>query len=313
MYTIITGGLGHIGSWTAALLIEQGSSVILCDTRSTLPDALADFTDSIIVEPCDVTQFAQVSSVLTKYQGEIEGIIHTVGIMGEFVPRAPYRNTVINVNGFLNVLEAARQFGISKIVYISTGAVYGAIEGIARETEHLPQPADLYSATKTASEMLGLQYGASFDMDVRIARVYFVYGPGKLPSEFIRLYRNTFGVLEGLDDLKMERGYDQKLDFTNVKDAARGVAMIYTAPEIKRRIYNIATGRASSVGEVAALCASMVPGNTPAEIGPGTLMPRCEALSIDLAAEELGYEPQIGLQEGIAEYLEWIRSRQDRT
>ncbi len=310
MYTLITGGLGHIGSWTAAHLLEQGASVILCDTGSTLPDVLAPYTDGVIIEPCDVTQFAEVSNILTKYHGEIDGIIHTVGIMGEFVPQAPYRNTVINVNGFLNVLEAARQFGIKKIVYISTGAVYGAIEGIASETEHLPRPADLYSATKTSSEMLGLQYGGSFDMDVRIARVYFVYGPGKLPSEFIRLYRNTFGVLEGLDDLQMDQGYDQKLDFTNVKDAARGVAMIYSAPEIKRRIYNIATGRASSVGEVAALCASMVPGNTPAEIGPGTLMPRCEALSINLAAEELGYKPRIGLEEGIAEYLEWIRSRQ---
>jgi len=313
MYTLITGGLGHIGSWTAAHLLEQGASVILCDTRPTLPDVLEKYTDRIIIEPCDVTQFAQISNVLTKYQGGIEGIIHTVGIMGEFVPQAPYRNTIINVNGFLNVLEAARQFGIIKVVYVSTGAVYGAIEGIASETRHVPQPADLYSATKTASEMIGLQYGASFDMDVRIARVYFVYGPGKLPSEFIRLYRNTFGVLEGLDDLKMERGYDQKLDFTNVKDASRGIAMIYTAPEIKRRIYNIATGRASSVGEVAALCASLVPGNTPAEIGPGTLMPRCEALSIDLAAEELGYTPQIKLEEGIADYLDWIRIRQGRS
>jgi len=310
MYTIITGGLGHIGSWSAARLMEQGKSVILCDTRSGLPDVLRGYSSQAELEYCDVRAVDQITRVLLKYQGEIEGIIHTVGIMGEFVPQAPYQNTMINVNGFLNVLECARMFGISRIVYVSTGAVYGAIDGIAHELKDPPRPADLYSATKTASEMIGLQYGASFHMDVRVARVYFVYGPGKLPSEFISLYRNTFGVLEGLDDLRMEHGFDQKLDFTNVADAARGIGLIYTPSALKRNVYNIATGRALSVGVVAGMCASLVPDHAPAIIGPGTLMPRCEALSIELAEKELGYAPQVSLEEGLAEYLKWIKTRQ---
>ncbi len=155
--------------------------------------------------------------------------------------------------------------------------------------------------------MIGLQYGSTFGLDVRIARVYFIYGPGKLPSQFIKLYRTTFGILEGLADLQMEHGFDQKLDFTNVQDAARGIGLLYQAEQLQHRIYNIATGQASSVGEVARMAAEIA-GRTPPEIGPGTLMPRCEALSIELARKELGYEPQIPLKEGLREYYEWIKT-----
>ncbi|MDZ7792572.1 MAG: NAD(P)-dependent oxidoreductase [Spirochaetia bacterium] len=309
MYTVITGGFGHIGSWTARNIIEQGGKVLILDTRTTVPDCLVDSQENFIHLACDVTRFAELTAAFQQYRDSINGIIHTVGIMGEFVQANPHRNTEINVNGFLNVLEAARIFDIKKVAYTSTGAVYGAIKGIASETQHIPQPADLYSATKTSAEMISLQYGNTFDMDIRIARVYFIYGPGKLPSTFIKLYRNTFGVLEGLEGLQMERGFDQKLDFTNVQDAARGIYLLYSAEELQYRVYNIATGTASSVGEVAALAAEIASGNKPAEIGPGTLMPRCEALSIDLARAELGYEPQISLEEGLREYYGWIQSR----
>src|SRR6056297_1465609 len=309
MYTVITGGFGHIGSWTARELIDQGGKILILDTRTTIPDCLTDCQENFIHCACDVTRFAELTAVFQKYRDSINGIIHTVGIMGEFVQANPHRNTEINVNGFLNILEVARIFGIRKVAYTSTGAVYGAIKGIASETRHIPQPADLYSATKTSAEMISLQYSETFNMDVRIAQVYFIYGPGKLPSTFIKLYRTTFGVLEGLEDLQMEQGFDQKLDFTHVKDAARGIYLLYTAEELQRRVYNIATGKSSSVGEVAALAAKIASGNQPATIGPGTLMPRCEALSIELARVELGYEPLISLKQGLQEYYDWIQSR----
>jgi len=309
MYTLITGGFGHIGSWTAREIIDQGGKVLILDSQSEVPDCLSECQENFIHIPCDVSRFAELTAVFHRYYKSIDGIIHTVGIMGEFVQANPHKNTEINVNGFLNVLEAARIFGVKKVVYTSTGAVYGAIKGIASETRHIPQPADLYSATKTSAEMISLQYGETFNMDVRIARVYFIYGPGKLPSTFIKLYRNTFGVLEGLEGLQMEKGFDQKLDFTHVKDAARGIYLLYSAEELQRRVYNIATGKSSSVGEVAALAAKIASGNQPATIGPGTLMPRCEALSIELARVELGYEPKISLEVGLQEYYDWIQSR----
>jgi nucleoside-diphosphate-sugar epimerase len=313
MAIVITGGCGHIGSWTAYYLAEQGERVVLADIAQTLPEHLQDFRERIVLEQCDVTSLADILDCFRRHGEEVTAVIHTVAVMGEFVADRPHRNVSLNVMGFLNVLEAARQTGIRKVVYTSTGAVYGALEGIAREEDHLPDPADLYSATKTSAEYIGLQYAASFDLDVRIARVYFVYGPGKLPSEFIRLYRNAFGALEGLEDLRMERGHEQELDFTYVEDVGRGVALLCRKEKPAYAVYNIATGSPHSVGETADLCARLSPFGVRADIGPGRMMPRCSALDISRAREDLGFEPRTGFEEGVRIYRDWLQEKLARS
>jgi nucleoside-diphosphate-sugar epimerase len=312
MAVLITGGCGHIGSWTAYHLAAEGEEVILADLRSALPAHLQEVSGRITLEPCDVTSLADLLDCLRRHEGEIGTIIHTVAVMGEFVQDHPHRNVSLNVNGFLNVLEAARLRGIGRVLYTSTGAVYGALEGIASEAEHPPEPADLYGATKTSAEYLGLQYGASFGLDVRIARVYFVYGPGKLPSTFIRLFRNTFGALEGLQGLEMERGREQELDFTYVEDVARGLVLLCRKEDPAYRIYNIATGTPHSVGETADLCARLSPYGVSARIGPGRMMPRCSALDISRAGKDLGFTPQTGFEEGVRRYRDWIKEVLER-
>ena len=267
------------------------------------------FVDRITLESCNVLSLADLNDVIQRHRGKIDTIIHTVAVMGEFVQQHPHRNVQLNIQGFLNVLETAKQFGIRKVVYTSTGAVYGALEGIARESAHLPDPADLYSATKASAEYIGLQYGSSFDIDVRIARVYFVYGPGKLPSDFIELYRVAFGALEGLNDLEMEKGREQELDFTYVGDVGRGVALLTMKKNPSYQVYNIATGQPHTVGEVADICAETTSYDVSAKIGPGRKMPRCSALDITRAKEDLGFEPETGLRDGIQVYNKWIKEQ----
>ncbi len=131
----------------------------------------------------------------------MKGIIHTVAIMGELVSLNPHYNIKLNVNGMLNILEIARIYGIKKVIYTSTGAVYGEMEGIAVEEKPVDPP-DLYAASKISAELIGQRYEDKFGIDFRIARVYFVYGPGKLPSQFIKLYQLSFGALEGLKGLE---------------------------------------------------------------------------------------------------------------
>jgi nucleoside-diphosphate-sugar epimerase len=205
------------------------------------------------------------------------------------------------------VLEIARQFDIPKVVYTSTGAVYGAVSGTVAEDQFPPNPCDLYGSTKASCELLGQQYANTFGFEFRISRVYFCYGQGKWPSRFIRLYRLGFGALEGLDDLTMDRGADQKLDFTYIEDAARGTAMLYQAKEPKHNVYNIATGVPTSLGKVAELCQRYSPFTVRVELGPGELMQRCEALDISRAREELGFEPEYSVEEGIQKYADWMK------
>jgi nucleoside-diphosphate-sugar epimerase len=306
MAVFITGGHGHIGSWTAYFLAKQGKRVIIYDTQPIPPDYLSQVSENITFIGGDVMDFPGLTQLFRQYGDEIEGIIHTVALMGEFVPANPHRNVNLNIGGLLNMLELARIFGIEKVLYTSTGAVYGAAKGTASEDKNPPNPSDLYGATKVSCEYLGRQYEDTFGLDFRIARIYFVYGPGKLPSRFINLYKVAFGALEGLRGLRLERGADQKLDFTYVEDVARGVVLLYKAIDLKHKIFNIATGLGNTVGKVAEMAQKYTHFPVKVEIGPGKIMPRCEALDIRRAEEELGYRPNYSLDEGIKLYADWL-------
>jgi nucleoside-diphosphate-sugar epimerase len=209
------------------------------------------------------------------------------------------------------MLEIARIFEIPKVVYTSTGAVYGAVPGTVAEDQYPPMPSDLYGATKVSCEYLGQQYANTFGFDFRICRVYFCYGPGKFPSRFIRLYQMAFGALEGLKGLRMDKGADQRLDFTYIEDAARGTALLYQAENLEHQIFNIATGTPNSVGKVAELAQQYSHFPVTVELGPGELMQRCEALDISRARTELGFKPQYSLEEGIRRYADWLQKMRD--
>jgi nucleoside-diphosphate-sugar epimerase len=307
MTVFITGGHGHIASWTARYLASRGERIILYDTNPAAPAHLEPVSERITFIKGDVLDFPRLTDVFGRYKQEIDGIIHTVGVMGELVLENPHANARLNIMGTLNMLEIARLFEIPKMVYTSTGAVYGAVDGIAAEDDFIPNPSDLYGATKTASEYLGRQYAASFGLDFRISRVYFCYGPGRLPSGFIRLYKMAFGALEGLADLHLDRGADQRLDFTYIEDAARGTGMLYAAQAPAHSVYNIATGISTRVGRVAELSRKHSAFEVDLSLGPGTLMQRCEALDIGRARTDLGYEPEVDIEEGIQRYARWMQ------
>ena len=306
MAVLITGGHGHIGSWTAYFLAKEGEHVFLYDINPDAPDYLDEVADGVTFIKGDVLDFPRLTDSFQAHRGEINGIIHTVGIMGELVQTNPHRNVMLNIGGTHNMLEIARTFEIPKVVYTSTGAVYAPIPGTAVEDEHPVQPSDLYSSTKVSAEYLGQQYANTFGFDFRIGRVYFLYGPGKFPSRFIRLYQLAFGALEGLEGLTMDRGADQKVDFTYIEDAAWGTALLYQAQNLKHNVYNIASGEANSVGHVAELAQKYSHFPTNVELGPGVLMTRCEALDISRAKEELGFQPKYSLEEGVQRYADWL-------
>jgi nucleoside-diphosphate-sugar epimerase len=308
MAVLLTGGYGHIASWTALLLAREGRRVILYDARDDAPDHLAEVASQITFIKGDILDLPALADAFKRHDGDIDGIIHTVGVMAEMVLLNPHHHVTLNVMGLVNVLELARIFDVRKVLYTSSGAVYGALAGLATEAR-ARNPTDLYAATKVAAEHIGMQYEQTFGIDFRIARLYFVYGPGRYPSRFISLYRVAFGALEGLPDLRMDKGADQKLDFTYVEDAARGLVLLFNAANPRHKIYNIASGKAHSVGEVVAMSERHTYFPARVQIGPGHLMRRCEALDISRAANELGYQPRVVLEEGIKRYAGWLRQQ----
>ena len=309
MAFLITGGNGHIGSWIAYLLAKQNKETIIYDINAAeSPDYLKSVQQKVTFIQGDVLDFARLTDIVKKNKNRIEGIIHTAAIMGDFVSLNPHYNISLNINGTINILEIARIFGIKKVIYTSTGAVYGEMDGIATE-ENPVDPPDLYAASKVSAEFIGRRYSDKFGIDFRIARVYFVYGPGKLPSQFIKLYQLAFGALEGLRGLQSTAGSDQRIDFTYVEDTARGIILLSEKKHLKRQIYNIATGSPNKVGDVIRLAKRYSHFPYEVEVGIGKLMKRCEALDISKAREELGYQAKVGIEEGIKRYSNWIKAK----
>lgn len=306
MSVLITGGHGHIGSWAAYFLAQSGEDVILIDINPAAPDYLGEVANNVTFYQCDVLNYGQLEEIVRRQKTKIEGIIHTVGIMGPMVPLAPHKNVTLNVAGTINVLELARQFHIPKIVYTSTGAIYKPVPGIVDEDAEI-LATDLYGSTKASAELIGEQYANHFGFEFRVCRVYFLYGPGKMPSDFIRLYQMAFGVLEGMPGLTMDQGGTQKLDFTYIEDAARGTVLLYQVENPKHQVYNIATGQATSIGQVVEICKRHTYFPVDVTIGPGNLMHRAEALEISRAKVDLEYAPQFSLEEGIRKYADWIK------
>jgi nucleoside-diphosphate-sugar epimerase len=306
MTVLITGGYGHIGSWAAYLMARAGEKVFVIDVNPLAPDCLCEGYGDITFIKGDVMDFPRLIQIFQQYGDEIDGIIHTVAVMGGDVSQNPHQNVTLNIGGLLNMLEIARLFNIKKVLYTGTGAVYGAAKGIPSEDNTPPKPADLYGATKISGEYIGMQYGNCFDIDFRVCRLYWIYGPGRYPSELPSLDRAVFGALEGIEGINLEKGADQEFDFTDVEDAARGIELLYNATDLKYKIFNIATGESHSVGEVVELAQQYSHFPVPVKIGPGTLVPRAKALDIGRATEELGYKPKYSIEEGVKRYADWL-------
>jgi nucleoside-diphosphate-sugar epimerase len=311
MAVLITGGYGQLGSWLASEFAKAGEEVLILDVVKRRIDYLEEVENRIEFVPASVLDFPRL--VAAFMDRPVDGIVHTAAIMAtpEFWGN-PHASLSMNVMGTVNLLEAARLCGIRKFLFVSSGAVYGEVEGNPSELATPMNPSDLYGASKAAAEQIGRQYSNHYGVDWRCARPYFFFGPGKFPSEQPFLFKNLLGPLEGIQGLRLEKGADQRLGFTSVRDTARGVHLLYTAEALRHDTYNFASEVPVFFTDLARLAQKYSRRPTEVRIGPGKLFRRGETLDISLAREELGFEPRQGVEDVMREYAEWIEKNWER-
>jgi nucleoside-diphosphate-sugar epimerase len=313
MAVLITGGYGLLGSWLALEFAKDNDEVIIVDVVQMDLDYLQNSKNKLQYEHASVLDFPRLVEIFRHHGNKIDGIIHTVAMMA--TPHfwaQPHQGIYVNIMGTVNMLEIARLFHIRKFLFVSSGAVYGEQKESARETTHYMRPSDLYGASKASAELLGQQYENHYDIDFRCVRPFFFFGPGKFPSEMPFLFKNLLGPLEGLTDLKLEKGADQRLGFTYVKDTARGTYLLYRAENPQQKTMNISSDVPVSFKELVRLSKTYSDIPTDVIMGPGKLFPRGETLDISIAREELGFHPKYSAEEGMKEYAEWIRDNRKR-
>lgn len=308
MAVLITGGYGLLGSWLVYEFAHTGEEVIVLDVVQKRFDFLEGLEEKVTYEYASVLDFPRMVNIFERHRDRIGGIIHTVAAMA--TPNfweIPHGSINLNIMGTANILELARLFNIKKILYISSGAVYGNFSEKAHELNNFPQPSDLYGASKASAELLGQQYENHYGIDYRCIRPYFFFGPGKFPSEQTFLFRNLLGPLEGLAGLRLEKGAAQSLGFTYVRDTARGTYLLYEARNPVQKTINIASEVPVTFPEIVRLAKKYSPTPTEVVLGPGKLFARGETLDIAIANKELGFRPLYGIEEAMKEYAEWIQ------
>ena len=314
MAILIYGGLGHVGSWVARKLVDQGKEVIILDMSAPRFDSLGldyleEVRDRITLEAVDVLDTHTMMEMGLKYRDRIDAIIFGVAVIaGPTFKDRPFKNVSINTVGLMNALEVARIFEVPKFVNLSSGAVYGDRPG--GQTEDTPfTVTDLYGATKVANEVLATQYGATYGFDVRNARLYFVYGPGKVPQTMHPLYQAMFGPLAGMTDVHSPNGGDQQLDWTHVEDTATGITALLNADDMSGEAVNISCGVAYQHRDIIDHVARILGKDSGMTLGPGPFTPRGAPLDISKARNRLGFEPKFrDIDDGLTDYKAWLDS-----
>lgn len=309
MNILVTGGTGFMGSWVVRGLAELGHSPVVYDARSDM-SFLEDIGSKFEFVQGDITDLASLMNTLKKFK--VEKIIHTAALTS---PPTPLIGVKVNVEGTLNVFEAAKLMGIERIVYISSKAVYGAITGDHAHPIYKPisedyrsNPDSIYGVTKVASEFMASHYGEKFGLDIVALRFAFIYGPGKSQR-----YGGTSihgqiieSACRGLET-RIPQGMDQQIDLVYVKDVAAAIILSCFNPSIKGKVFNIGSGEGSTLIDLATEIRKSFP-KAVIEVGPGTdyLMDNRShycVMDISKAKKELGFVPQFPLSKGVEDYI----------
>ena len=310
---LIIGGMGFIGLNTALRFLEVGKPVVVSQhSARRVPDVLkSEIGTRVQVAQLDVTNPYELFEAVRRHR--IESIVNLMAPPARSLStQADYH---LYTAGLQNVLEAARTFGLRRVSLGSSVAVYGGIpSGPYREDAPLPinSPTQV-SAFKKGMEMHAHFYAAQTKIDVVALRIGSIYGPlyYSMHNPISRMChgaaRNVEADFSDRPDGKIFE--DDQADWTYVKDVARGIQQIHMAEKLNHRVFNIASGRATSNRDAfqavlkaapGAKCSALKPGKAPgASTNPATDLGR---------AAEVGYRAEHSIETGIAAYIDWLKT-----
>jgi len=307
MRILVTGGAGFIGSNVADLLIESGHEVHVMDNLSTgfreNLNPRASFLEMDIRSP------EAAEAVRT---GGFDILCHHAAQMDvRRSVREPLFDADVNILGTISLLEAARDGGVKRVVYASTGgAVYGEPSSIPVREDHPVNPICHYGISKHTVEHYLFLYRHLYGLDYVVLRYPNVYGPRQNPHGEAGV--TAIFSLAYLENRRPRINGDgeQLRDYVHVRDIARAnlLAMDTGNHRISGRIFNIGWGRGRSVKELDSLIRRFVGTDLLPEQGPA-LPEEILKISLDagLAAEVLGWKPSISFEDGLSELVEYHR------
>jgi nucleoside-diphosphate-sugar epimerase len=297
---LVTGGAGFIGSHLAERLCREGHRLRVLDNFATgRRESLASIHDEVELVEGDVRSYEQVHRCVR----DCELVFHQAALPS--VPRSvqdPVTSHESNATGTLNVLLAARDEGVRRVIFASSSSVYGANRELPSREETPALPIAPYAVAKLAAENYCRAFSEVYGLETVSLRYFNVFGPRQDPlSEYAAVVpRFSTAMLDGRPAVVYGDG-EQSRDFTYIDNAVEANLLAATAPGVDGQVFNIACGEAISLNTLL----EELRGVTGSEVDAVHEAPRRGELrhslaDISRARATLGYEPGVSFREGLS-------------
>lgn len=313
----VTGVAGFVGFHTAAALLDRGYRVVGIDNLSPYYDvrikrkrlALLSKYPHFTFHRLSIASYPQLEKLIRRER--VEEIVHLAAQAGvRYSLSNPQAYAESNYLGTLNVFEAARHCGISRVIYASSSSVYGAnTKQPMGETDRADSPLSLYAATKKANESLAFAYNHLFKIEMIGLRFFTVYGRWGRPD--LALFKFTRRIMTG-EPIELYNRGRMKRSFTHVSDIVAAIkTVVAQKPHGRNELYNLGGGEVvaltrfveiieSSLGMKAhRLLRPMQPGDVPETIA-----------DIRTARRDLDFKPRMSIEAGIADFVQWFKENE---
>jgi nucleoside-diphosphate-sugar epimerase len=304
---LVTGGAGFIGSHLAEELVRRGHTVRVADSlitgkRSNLDHvAAAEFHEGDLADP----DFAQ------RVVEGCDYVLHQAAIPS--VPRSvkdPITSNRANVDATLNVLVAARDAGVKRLVFAGSSSAYGNTPTLPKHEAMAPNPLSPYALQKVVGEQYLQMFTQLYGLETVSIRYFNVFGPRQDPSSPYSGVISVFAtaLLENRSPNIYGDG-EQTRDFTYVANVVDGVLRACEAPDASGEVINVATGGRISLNDLFREMKKIVGATAePTYAEPRAGDVRDSQADIRKAREILGYEPIVSFEEGLERTIEWYRT-----
>ncbi len=311
---LITGGAGFIGSHLAQALVELGARVVVLDDLS---GGNRENLDSFADQAGDRLEFIE-GSILDQdvVARSIKGcrLVFHQAALGS-VPRSvaePRLFQDVNVNGTLNVLEAAREAGVHRVMFAASSSAYGDAQTLPKAEAMAPLPMSPYAANKLAAEHLMRAYAAVYGVDTVSLRYFNIFGPRQNANSAYAAVIAAFAKALAADQQPVIYGDgEQSRDFTFVDNVVHANLLAARCPQpVGGAVFNVACGQRVTVNELAVMMAQMM--------GKQHLVAAHEAeragdvkhslADLTEAKRVLGYDPVVDFKTGLEPTVRWYES-----
>ena len=311
---LVTGAAGFIGARTSEMLIEQGHTVVGVDNLNDAYDVrIKEYrlkrlqsSPGFIFHKLSI---ADKDSVFAHLSEHYDGVINLAAWAGV---RASVKNPWVyvesNVVGTLNMLELCKRTGTKKFLLASTSSIYGENPPYPTpETASSSEPMQPYSASKKGAEAMAHAYHHLYGIDVSVVRFFTVFGPAGRPD--LAIFRFAKWIQEG-QPVRVNGDGEQSRGFTYIDDIGRGV--IAAMKPLGYEIINLGGHEVITINDLIKLTEDVVGKKATVQYGPPDLADmRSNWADVSKAKELLGWQPQVGLREGITRLVEWYRAERE--